>query len=139
MTRNRKPQPPPINDTTILNIIQFVIGFIIVAWGAYFLGPWEAYQYTVAPAQQYATEFIIGPWIAAFEISSGLGVMAGAILRNPTLSRYSLVGVVISYSLLVWLRLLTTGLFPFFWLFQFGLALVSMLLLLRSGLTDDAD
>ena len=135
----RTPKSPLFDDASFAYWTQFFVGLVIAAWGAYFLGPWEPMQYSINPAQQYAAEIILGPIVSMFEVIVGVGIIMGAVLRNHNISRIFLIGTVIAYSLVVMLRIMTTGLFPFYWLFQLGLAFIAMLLMLRSGLNNDAD
>lgn len=134
MKKTTKNPPEQFTDESFAYWIQFVIGFVLVAWGAYFLGPWEAYQYTSTPTQRYQEEFILGPIVAMFQVASGVACMIGALKRKVGISNVALVGVLISYTLIVSLRIMITGLFPLYWLFQLGLATIAMLLMIRSGL-----
>lgn len=134
MKKTAKNPPSPFTDESFAYWIQFVIGFVLVAWGAYFLGPWEAYQYTTTPNQTFQQEVILGPIVALFQVAAGSACMLGAYKRSVSTSNAALVGVVISYTLIVSLRIMITGLFPLYWLFQVGLAAIAMLLMIRSGL-----
>lgn len=139
MKRTDKEAPPLFNDDALAYWIQFVVGLVLVAWGAYFLGPWEAYQYTTTPTQSYQEEVIVGPLMALFQVGSGAACMYGAVRRSTFISNPALIGVVISYTIIVSLRIMVTGLFPLYWLFQLGLAFIAMLLMIRSGLKSHAD
>lgn len=119
-------------DSEFADWVQFVVGLVLLAWGAYFLGPWETSHLT----QQYSLSLIVGPVAAFIEVLIGAGCMIGALLHNKTISNIALTGTVISYVAITVLRIATSGLFPFFWLFQLGLALIAGLLMIRAGLKD---
>lgn len=133
-TRKSKNPPKPWTDDSFVYWVQFVVGMVLVAWGAYFLGPWEAYQYSSVPAQSYQEEFMIGPIMAAVQVISGLACSWAAIKRNVIISNLSLGLVVLSYTVIVSMRIMGTGPFPMYWLFQLGLAIIAVLLMIRSGL-----
>lgn len=136
-SNSKAPQPRPFTDESFIYWTQFIVGLVIALWGAYFLGPWETQQYTVAPSNTYSPEFFVGPLISFLQVASGVGVMVGALIRSKKVSNISLSATVLAYSLVVTFRIISTGFLPFYWLFQLGLALIAMLLMLRSGLSDN--
>lgn len=135
-SNRRASRPRPFTDASFIYWTQFIVGLVIALWGAYFLGPWETQQYTIAPSNTYSPDFFVGPLISSLQVFSGVGVMVGALLRHKKISNVSLSASVLAYSLVVTFRIISTGLLPLYWLFQLGLALIAMLLMLRSGLSD---
>jgi len=124
-------------DAAFADWVQFTIGLILMAWGAYFLGPWDVSQFVTDASLTSAPSIIIGPVTSFLEVAAGLGCMLGILLRNNRVSYISLWATVGAYVVITVLRISTTGFFPFFWLFQLGLALIAGLLLLRLGLKND--
>lgn len=134
MEKTSKQPPQVFGDLAALSWIQFVVGFILVAWGAYFLGPWEAYQYTINPTISYSEEIVLGPLAALFQVAAGTACMVGSRRMKSAVSNTALIAAVVSYTMIVSIRIMVIGAFPMYWLFQLGLALIAMILLIRSGL-----
>lgn len=121
-------------DRMFVDWTQFVIGLVLAGWGAYFLGPWDIHQVTPDAGQAYTPSIIVTSYVAVFEVIVGIGCMVGVMLHSDLISRISLSGTVAAYVGITVLRISTSGPFPFFWSFQFGLAAIAVLLLVRLGL-----